>query len=96
MLSGMGSAFPLVFLLGAAALALWIDARFPRLAPPTLTRRMLACAGAVFLLQLAPVVLTSAATAYATLFALVLPAFVLTFLTAAWIVRALGELPRAA
>jgi hypothetical protein len=91
----MALLFPPAFLIGAALLALWIDARFPKLAPQTLSRRALAGAAAIILLQLAPLTVSSAAATYATLFALVLPAFVATFLTAVWIFRALGELPRA-
>ena len=86
--------FPPAFLIGAGLLALWVDVRFPKLAPKTLLRRVLAGVAAVVLLQLAPVAASSSMAVYATLFALVLPAFVVTFLAAVWILRALGELAR--
>jgi hypothetical protein len=90
----MRSLFPLVFLIGAGVLALWIDVRFPKLAPRSLARRLLAAAVAVLLLEAVPLAAGSAAAAYATLFALVLPAFVLTFLAAVWVLRALAEVSR--
>ena len=33
--------FAIVFLLGASAIALWVDARFPGIAPPSLRRALL-------------------------------------------------------
>jgi hypothetical protein len=90
----MALLFPPAFLTVAGLLALWIDVRFPKLAPRSLTRRLLAGVAAVVLLESAPLVVSSAAVAYATLFALVLPAFVVVFLSAVWILRALRESAR--
>lgn len=78
----------LAFVVGAGAIALWIDVRFPGLAPATLKRRMIAAGGAFVLLELAPIVGSSAALAYLTLFGALLPAFVAVFVTSAWLLRA--------
>ena len=77
--------------LGAAALALWLDKRFPDLAPKSFSRRMLAacCAGGVF--AAAPVFHGSIAALYATLFAIILPLLVSSFLTAVWLLRAVRD-----
>jgi hypothetical protein len=91
---GMAPLFAPLFLLGAGLLALWIDVRFPKLAPEALRMRMLAVVGAVFLLMVAPLVDSSPAAAFASLFALMLPAFVFAFLTAVWLLRALAETVR--
>ncbi len=79
------------FLVCAGLLALWIDARFPGLAPKSLVTRMLAVLVAILLLTLVPLVNSSPASAFASIFALLLPTFVFTFLTAVWLIRALGE-----
>jgi hypothetical protein len=79
------------FVAGAALLALWIDTRFPKLAPESFSRRMLAGAVAFVLLHAAPVFKGSVLAVYATLFASVLPAFVATFLAAVWLLRGLRE-----
>jgi hypothetical protein len=86
-------AFPSIsaFAAGAGLLALWIDTRFPGLAPASFSRRVFAACAAIVLLRAAPLAGTSAAAAYATLFAVVLPAFVMTFLTAVWLLRALRD-----
>jgi hypothetical protein len=83
-----------LFVAGAAALALWIDTRFPKLAPASFSRRVLAACLAFGVLQAVPILGGSAAAVYVTLFAIVLPSFVGTFLTAAWLVRALRDAHR--
>ena len=80
-----------LFVLGAAVLALWIDRRFPKLAPESLRNRMLAGAAAFVLLHATPVFGSSVVAAYASLFGSVLPAFVVTFLTAVWLLRGLRD-----
>jgi hypothetical protein len=79
------------FVVSAGLLALWIDVRFPKLAPESLSKRVLAacCAGLVF--GLAPVFGGSAAAVYATLFAIVLPLLVSSLLSAVWLLRALRD-----
>jgi uncharacterized membrane protein len=87
----MSSPFFPVFIAGAGALALWIDTRFPGLAPASFSRRVLAAVVACILLQAAPFVGSSASAAYASAFALLLPAMVGVLLTAVWLLRALRE-----
>lgn len=78
----------IAFVIGAAALGFWVDLRFPSLAPNSLTRRMLAAGFAFVLLEVVPVVGSSTAATYASLFGALLPAFVAVFLTAFWLLRA--------
>jgi hypothetical protein len=87
----MSSPFLSVFVAGAGVLALWIDTRFPRLAPESFSRRVLAAVAALLLLQVAPLSGGSAQAVYASVFAVMLPALVLTLLTAVWLLRALRD-----
>ena len=80
-----------IFLLGAGLLALWIDARFPKLAPDSFSHRILVAAGAALALAAAPVFHGSTIAVYATLFAIVLPILVSSLLAAIWMLRALRE-----
>jgi hypothetical protein len=87
----VASSFSLAVLVGAGLLALSVDARFPSLAPDSLGRRFFAMIVAFVLLQAVPVFGSSVAAAYASVFGIVLPTFVVTFLTAAWLVRAVRD-----
>lgn len=78
--------FVLVLTAGAALLALWLDARLPKLAPPTLKRVIPHVGLALVALHLMPG-LASTVTVLLALFAIVLPALVYTFLTAIWFIR---------
>jgi hypothetical protein len=80
-----------VFVVGAALLALWLDVRHPALAPESFGKRMLAAACALVALQAAPVFHGSNAATYATIFAILLPAMIGSFLAALWLLRALCE-----
>jgi hypothetical protein len=82
------------FLVCAALLAVWIDVRFPGLAPRSLMMRMFAVLVAVLLLVLVPLLDSSPTAAFASLFAFLLPTLVFTFLTAVWLLRALAESPQ--
>jgi hypothetical protein len=79
------------FVVGAALLALWIDVRLPRLAPVSFGKRMAAAACAFVALEAAPVLNSSAAATYASVFAVLLPALTGTFLAALWLLRTLHE-----
>jgi hypothetical protein len=79
------------FVVGAGFLALWIDARHPKLAPESFSKRMIAAISAMIVLQLAPVFNGSRPALYATLFAILLPVLVSSFLTAVWLLRALRD-----
>jgi hypothetical protein len=87
----MNSPFLSLFMVGAALLALWIDTRYPNLAPKSFPTRFLAAVGAAFLLHLSPLSHASSIAAYASLFGAMLPAFVGAFLTAVWLLRALRD-----
>ena len=95
-----GALFTVLTAAGSAALAFWLDVRFPGLAPSGVGRRLLAVVVAVVLLQGATVafeaVLASPRAAsqppeLAALAALgvLLPALVGGFLTALWLIRSL-------
>jgi len=88
----MNAAVMSAFLTGAALLALWIDTRFPGLAPGALSRRVLVAACALFALIVSPVLDGSAAELYVTLFAILLPALVCSLLAMIWMMRALRDL----
>jgi hypothetical protein len=75
----------------AGLLALWVDARFPGLAPESFSKRMLAAACAMGVFGIAPVFGGSARAVYATVFAILLPLLVCMLLTAVWLLRALRE-----
>ena len=79
------------FLVGAGALALWIDVRHPTLAPDSLSKRLLAAGCGLLALQLVPVFHGSAIAIYGTLFGIVLPVLVSSLLTAVWLMRAVQE-----
>ncbi len=87
----MGTTFLPLFLVGAGALALWIDARHPALAPDSLRTRMIAAGCAMAALQLAPIYHGSAVAVYATVFGLLLPLLVGSMLAAVWLLKAAGE-----
>ena len=79
------------FLVSAGLLALWIDVRFPRLAPESFSRRMLAAAAAVLALQVTPVLSGSAIAVYAGMFGIMLPVLITALLAALWMLRALRD-----
>ena len=78
---------------GAAALALWLDLRFPRLAPEGMTRTGLHLAAAIVGLQLAPLAMQgivggeSLPRTLVALFAVLLPALVYPFLATIWLLK---------
>jgi len=80
-----------VFVVSAGLLALWIDARFPGLAPETLLRRAIVAGCAALALQAAPVLSGSVLAVYAGLFAIILPLLVTVLLAALWMMRALRD-----
>jgi hypothetical protein len=87
----MAGLFLLALVLGAALIALWIDVRRPSLAPDSLSRRVVAAAVAIVALRALPVLHGSLLAVYATVFALLLPALVSSFLTAVWVMRAVRD-----
>lgn len=85
------STFVLALVVAAGLLALWIDVRHPKLAPQSLKSRVLAAAGALLLLELVPVLHGSVAQLYTSVFAILLPALITTFLSAVWLMRAVRD-----
>jgi hypothetical protein len=75
----------------AGLLALWIDTRHPGLAPDSLSKRVLAAGCAVLALQAIPLFHGSVAAIYASVFAILLPTLVSSFLASVWLLRALRE-----
>ena len=87
----MAMPFLPLFVVGAGALALWVDVRHPKLAPDSLTQRLVAAGCALLALQLVPVFHGSAVAVYVTVFGLVLPLLVSALLAALWLMRAMQE-----
>jgi hypothetical protein len=83
--------FEVGFMLGAAAVAIWIDARFPQLAPASLGTRLVALLLSGLIVAVAPVLAASPAEILASLFGLIFPAFVFSFLSALWLLRGLRD-----
>lgn len=83
--------FPVVFFAGAAVLALWLDTRFPGLAPASFQRRFAAAILAMIALRLAPVDVSSRAAFLVSTFAALLPVLTFSCLTSLWLLRALRE-----
>ena len=82
-----------VLCVGAALLALWVDARFPGLAPVDIWRAalrvLLALAVAHLVTPLLVLALNNGIAPGTALMTLVLPALVLFFLATLWMMRAL-------
>ena len=78
--------FLVALVLGAGALALWVDARFPRLAPEGFRSRSIAAGVAALLVFGLPV-----APSAAGMLVLLLPALVFAFLTAVWLLRVAAD-----
>jgi hypothetical protein len=81
---------------GAAVLAFWTVARFPRLGPKTLRSALLACCAGFLLLQGVPlgvgVALRFPHGEYAAIFGWLLPAMFAVFLSFGWLMRLLAGL----
>jgi hypothetical protein len=88
------ASFLLVFSLGAAALALWIFVRLPKLRPASLTRAFAHVAAAMILGALLKPALAGVAesgfplAAFMSLFGVALPALTYMFVAGAWLLRA--------
>jgi hypothetical protein len=78
--------FAVALVVGAALLALWVDVRFPKLAPRRLQMRLVVAALAYVAVATIPVPPTVAG-----LVGLVLPVLSLGFLTGIWLLRELAQ-----
>lgn len=81
--------FALALACGAAALALWVHVRAPKLEPGSLRVLALHAVVAFVLMQLIPASGGSVAFAYVVVFAVALPLLVYAFLVAIWFLRLL-------
>lgn len=93
-------AFGIAFLLGAGALALWVDARFPRLAPVDLRRALVRTGVAVgasrILFPPAWEAALARGSALTALFSIALPCLTGVLLSAIWSIRQLQASMRGA
>jgi len=78
-------------LVGAALLALWVLARYPRLGPTSLRSALVAVGASLAVLRLGSfsddLLMRLPHGAYVTLLGWVLPSFFAAFLTAGWLLR---------
>ncbi len=81
------SAFVFMLAAGAGVLALWIHARFPKIAPEHVGQTLLHTGVAFALLRLMPGAQESPAMAVVTVIALVLPALTYALLCSIWMLR---------
>ncbi len=78
--------FVVALVVGAAALALWLDTRFPGLAPKSMSRRFLVALAAAVVLSL-----PSPPATIVTVLAVDLPVIAFAFLAMLWLLRLLAE-----
>jgi hypothetical protein len=81
------SAFVFVLSIGAALIALWVHARFPKLAPEMVGKTLLHTFVASALLGLMPGAVESPFMALVTIVLLVLPALTYALLCSIWMLR---------
>jgi hypothetical protein len=87
----MNVVFAAALFAGAAAIAVWVAVRFPRLAPRSLTARVLVTLGVAQLLAFVPIEPGSYLTLYGSVFGLALPILTLAWLGAFWLLQALRD-----
>lgn len=81
-------AFVVCMGLGAAALAIWFDVRFPRLAPTNIRSALIRVGAAFAILQIPVIAVDEPAIAeFALVFGLYLPMLTYAFLAAVWMVK---------
>lgn len=93
------SVFAVCFLIGAVAVAFWVDARFPTLAPKSMRGALLHVGGTIVGAQLlAPLALHfligSPSTTLVAVFVLGFPALVYTLLAGIWLLRLVHDIWR--
>ncbi len=92
------SLFVLCLALGAALIALWVDVRFPALAPTSLRPSFIHAGVAFVALAVVPIVIEPTfsaqqplATKLVVLFGILFPALVYAFLTFKWLLKPLAS-----
>lgn len=92
--------FEIAFLLGTAAVALWVDARFPSLAPPDLRRALIRTGIALVGSQILFIPAFNSAVAHGevllAIFAMALPCLGYVLLSTIWSIRLLQAAMRGA
>lgn len=90
--------FGVLFLLGSAAIALWLDVRFPEIAPPDLRRALLRTLIVIALSQVlfppAWEVALARSPALVAIFSVAFPCLTLVFLCTIWSIRKLQAMMR--
>lgn len=81
------SAFVIVLSIGSALLAMWVHARFPKLAPEQLGKTLLHTAVAFALLQLSPGSVESPVMGLMTVVLLVVPGLSYALLCSIWMLK---------
>lgn len=82
-----GGLFAAALLAGAATLAFWLDARFPRLAAVEVRPLLLHAGAAMLALALLPTEAETVRAAFLAVFAGALPALVYAFLVGVWALK---------
>ena len=88
-------AFLVALVLGAGALALWVDVRFPRLAPRGLRGRALVAGIAFVAVAAAPISSAGGVATLVTLVGVFLPVLCFALLSALWLLRTVAGQPGA-
>ena len=83
--------FLVALVAGAGALALWVDVRFPQLAPQGLQGRAIAAAFAFVAVSAAPVSAVGGVAAVAVLLGFFLPVLCFALLASLWLLRSLAD-----
>jgi hypothetical protein len=81
-----GGALVTALLIGAAVLALWLHVRFPNVAPTGFRPRIFLAIGAFILVSVLPITATML-----SLLGFFLPALVLVFLSALWLLQVAAD-----
>jgi hypothetical protein len=81
--------FIVALIVGAAALALWTDVRFPKLAPSSITARLVNAGVATLALVLIPFPAEAGVLLFFAVMGLFLPVLGYAFLTGLWLLRCL-------
>ena len=87
----MAALFTTALFVGTASLALWIDARAPRLAPAGVKWRAFCALVTVVIFTFVPVVSDSYASLYASVFCVLMPLLTAMWLSSLWLVRSAAE-----
>jgi hypothetical protein len=80
--------FTTALFVGTAVLALWVDHRVPRLAPPGFVWRAVCAGVAIMVCGFVPIATDSYVKLYGTVFGVLAPLLIVMWLTTLWLLRA--------